>query len=384
LTGTQSLISKNRDGSMGHDYTCELLLNKSPDNTLCFEVGSSTAWAWSGISTELTVSANTWYHIAGVVSGSNMYLYVNGVVAATGSVVAPQWPDDMNPDMALGTHVGPGDLDWYFSGYLTDVRIWGVGRTQVQIQNAMTSSLAGNEVGLQAYFPMSEGTGTSVGDYHINVTLNDATLNAATWTLLTSLPIQLVSFAGSQEANDVVLKWKTLSEINNYGFDIQKKAGASSDWTKVGFVAGHGTTVDPHAYQFSDGVSAAGTYSYRLKQLDTDGKLAYSDPVVITVAEGLTGIAAAPVIPTAVTLMQNYPNPFNPSTTIRFGVPAGCRVTLTVYSALGQRVATLVDGEVPAGYHDVKFDAQLLCTGTYFYRLVTASLAETKSFMLVR
>jgi hypothetical protein len=382
LTGEQTLISKNRDGSMGHDYTCEVVLKKNADNTMFFEVGSSVAWAWSGSSTVATVSPNTWYHFAGVVNNSSLILYMDGVQVLSTPLSSAQWADNSGCDMVLATHDGPSGLGSYLNGYLADVRVWGVARTQVQIQAAKGTGLTGSEVGLQAYFPMSEGSGTLVGDYQLNG-LNDASTDAA-WTLLSSLPIQLASFAGAMDGGDVLLKWNTVSEVNNYGFDIQRKAGGAAEWTKVGFVAGHGTTVEPHAYLFRDDIASSGSYSYRLKQLDVDGRFSYTEPIIIAVAEGTTGVVEAPATPTAVSLMQNYPNPFNPSTTIRFGVPARTHVALAVYSSIGQLVATLVDEEMSAGYHDVRFDAAGLSSGTYYYRLLTPNHSQTMAFSLVK
>ena len=73
--------------------------------------------------------------------------------------------------------------------------------------------------------------------------------------------------------------------------------------------------------------------------------------------------------PVAFDLEQNFPNPFNPSTTIRYGLPHLSFVTLTVYNALGQKVAQLVDEQQQAGYHDVVFHDDQLASGVYFYRL---------------
>ena len=89
-------------------------------------------------------------------------------------------------------------------------------------------------------------------------------------------------------------------------------------------------------------------------------------------------------IPTVFSLNQNYPNPFNPSSTIGFGLPQRLHATLTVFNSLGQKVATLVQGEQEAGYHEVRFDGSGLASGVYFYRLQAGTNVETKKLMLIR
>ena len=89
-------------------------------------------------------------------------------------------------------------------------------------------------------------------------------------------------------------------------------------------------------------------------------------------------------IPRMFALDQNYPNPFNPSTIIHYGLPNHSHVTLTVFNTLGQQVAQLVDGEIDAGYHEVKFDGSGLSSGVYFYRLRTGDFVETKTLLLAR
>ena len=83
-------------------------------------------------------------------------------------------------------------------------------------------------------------------------------------------------------------------------------------------------------------------------------------------------------------LSQNYPNPFNPVTTIRFEVPESAHVRLDVYSITGQKVATLVNGETPAGMHQVHFDAGQLAGGVYLYRLSTPAGSFTKKLTLIK
>jgi len=83
-------------------------------------------------------------------------------------------------------------------------------------------------------------------------------------------------------------------------------------------------------------------------------------------------------------LDQNYPNPFNPSTAIRYGLPHKSAVQLAIFNTLGQQVATVVQGEQEAGFHEVRFDASGLAGGVYFYRLQAGTYVETRKLLLLR
>jgi hypothetical protein len=89
-------------------------------------------------------------------------------------------------------------------------------------------------------------------------------------------------------------------------------------------------------------------------------------------------------MPIRFALEQNYPNPFNPSTTIRYGLPNKTAVQLSVFNTLGQSVSTLVNGDMEAGYHEIKCDASGLSSGIYFYRLKAGDFVETKRLLLIR
>ena len=89
-------------------------------------------------------------------------------------------------------------------------------------------------------------------------------------------------------------------------------------------------------------------------------------------------------VPRQYLLEQNFPNPFNPTTTIRYALPQRSYVTLSVFNTLGQKVATLVDADQDAGYHELRFDSTRLASGVYFYQLRAGTFIETKKFLVVR
>jgi hypothetical protein len=120
-----------------------------------------------------------------------------------------------------------------------------------------------------------------------------------------------------------------------------------------------------------------GSYSYRLKQIDFDGTIEYSNEVFADVSA-----------PKNFALMQNYPNPFNPSTTIEFSIPQTSNVTIEVYNVIGENVASLVNQTLEAGYHRFNFNASNLPSGTYVYQLKATgqngTFVDTKKMLLMK
>jgi len=89
-------------------------------------------------------------------------------------------------------------------------------------------------------------------------------------------------------------------------------------------------------------------------------------------------------LPSEFALSGNYPNPFNASTVITYQLPLTGKVRLEIYNLLGEKVATLVDGEQQAGYISVSWEASELSSGLYFYKLTAGDFTETKRMTLVR
>ena len=185
------------------------------------------------------------------------------------------------------------------------------------------------------------------------------------------VPVELTCFAASIIGTDVNLSWITATEINNQGFEIERSTN-QSEWERIGFVEGNGSTTEMKYYSFSDTKLETGKYYYRLKQIDFDGTYEYSSIVEAEVT-----------IPLEYSLAQNYPNPFNPSTKINFSLAADSKVTLKIFDLLGQEVKTLVNGELSAGNHELTFNGVGLNSGVYFYR-INAEGVNGKNFTSVK
>ena len=197
------------------------------------------------------------------------------------------------------------------------------------------------------------------------------------------LPIQLSSFTVTIEGSSIArLSWRTVSELNNYGFEVQKSDTTQQRYQSIPnvFIPGHGTTNEPQHYSYVDSTVIPGTWYYRLKQIDFDGTVHYSDGIR---ANTLTGVRPME-IPGAFSLLQNYPNPWNPSTTIRYGLPHASFVTLSVYNTVGQQVARLVNEQQQSGYHEATFRGEGLASGVYFYRIQAGDFVASRKLLLLK
>jgi len=195
---------------------------------------------------------------------------------------------------------------------------------------------------------------------------------------LDALPVEITLFTANMLDGKVELNWETATEVNNYGFGVETLRATSDEWETIGFVEGHGNSNSAKDYSFIDNSVQNGVCSYRLKQIDFDGKYEYSDVVEVELA-----------LPQEYKLSQNYPNPFNPSTVIEYSIPTDVRgemqeVRLMVYDILGKEVATLVNESQSAGNYKVEFNASNLSSGVYFYRLESGNFKQIKKLMLIK
>ncbi|MCC6549090.1 MAG: T9SS type A sorting domain-containing protein [Ignavibacteriaceae bacterium] len=187
-----------------------------------------------------------------------------------------------------------------------------------------------------------------------------------------ALPVEFTALSANVTTNNVTVKWSTATEKNNRGFEVERKA-ADGQYITLAFVEGAGTSLETRNYSFDDQNVTAGLYNYRIKQVDFDGRYAYSDEIEVNVTT-----------PEKFELSQNYPNPFNPSTQISYSIKFDGNVTLRVYDFTGNQVAELVNGVQQAGSYTVQFNASNLSSGVYFYTISAPGFTSTKKLTLLK
>ena len=188
------------------------------------------------------------------------------------------------------------------------------------------------------------------------------------------LPVELSAFSANVLSDkDVMLNWRTETEVDNYGFEIQRQTFGNTEWTKIGFVDGNGNSNSPKNYSFIDHNPMNGSkFNYRLKQIDTDGEYEFSN------------VIEAEIFPGKFILSQNYPNPFNPNTKIIYQIPEASKVTIKVYNMLGAEVASLVNETKEPGIYEVEFNGKNLPSGTYIYRLIAGDFIQVNKMVLMK
>lgn len=288
-----------------------------------------------------------------------------------------------NPTLAKTTD---GGLTWnavtFPAGFDKYISIWGIG---IQDENNVWISdgngyVLNSKDGGAAWTQADKFCNNAI--YSISVVGTDLWFAGNGGTLIkgyktVEIPVELTSFSAAVKNNAVELTWRTATELNNKGFEVQRASSSTLprkyEWEKIGFVAGHGSTTMANTYSFTDGNIDCGTSIYRLKQIDFDGTYKYSNVVEINFNS-----------PAFFSLEQNFPNPFNPSTLIKYNIPEMSNVELKVFDITGQEVAALVNELQEAGQHTVMFDAASLSSGVYFYKIKAGNYTAQKKMLLIK
>lgn len=371
VPSSPSLISKTEVGGYAFYAT---------GTTLYFDIRVNGSYRT--VSYNYASKFNEWHHIAATFDGQATRLYIDtAYVAVDFAHITNTYPIQYGYQNALiiggEASVSGASNGNFFNGSMDEVRIWNYARSQDSIVASRNRELNGTESGLVGYWNFNEGSGSTAADQTSNH--HDGTLtNSPVWIGSgPALPVELSSFTVVPVNGTAILSWRTESETDNHGFDIEKRrpdGPLSNTWERIAFVPGHGTSASVHDYSYVDERVTAGRSVYRLRQIDRDGSFSYSSEVSVTEENN----------PSRFALMQNHPNPFNPSTTISYQLSEPGSVTLTVYDMLGREIAVLVNEVQNAGVHTVTFNARSRASGLYFYTLHTKNNIATKRMNLLQ
>ena len=291
-----------------------------------------------------TIQNNQWYHGAAVTVGTDIVVYLNGEVDATGNMGLSTLA---NTPFYIGRAASGHEEPRKFNGIIDEVRIWDVPHTQQEIQQYMNQQLTGTEPGLVGYWQFKEGTGNTAYDKTVNAN-HGSVIGGATW-INSSAPIGPSWLTSSLDSGVC---------FPNSAMDIE----FLFDATELDTGDYYGSIIIKSSDPFSPSVVV---------------------PIHLIVSTTV-GVEDEYALPTEYNLYQNFPNSFNPSTTIKYSIPKESKVSLIVFNLLGEEVTTLVNAEQSAGNYSVEFNAANLPSGVYFYQLKAGDYLQTKKMILLK
>lgn len=233
----------------------------------------------------------------------------------------------------------------------------------------------------------NSSTSTPTGFITSNVTTIDPTTFFALGSLTADnpLPVNMLSVnAVAKNGRTAVIQWETASEQDNLGFVIYRSETENGNFEQIASyqtsdkLRGQGTRLENTKYLYEDSRNTlpGKEYFYKLVSVDIDG----TRHDITLGGQRIWSVQ----LPFEYALDQNYPNPFNPVTTIQFSLEKAARTTLEIYNVLGQKVATLVNGELSAGAYRYQWNGSGMASGIYFYRLRSDNFVATKKMLLVK
>lgn len=220
------------------------------------------------------------------------------------------------------------------------------------------------------------------GNRRLAVIINDQGANRVKLIMMQPqpvVPVTLLSFTANRDHTAVHLTWITLAETNNFGFEVQRLTDADSRWKSIGFVAGSGTGSFRRTYRYRDQLDRtlldADRLLYRLRQIDNDGSSEYS-PIVEATIGGSQG---------ALSLHTAWPNPASRKITVRYSLPDAVSARLTVYSIVGQEMASFEGDELSGGgEHILSMNTASFPPGGYLVELTADNARLVRQFVVKR
>ena len=365
------------------DRSYELVLNSNREIEFRISFDGSTVTTFTSTS---ILSLNTWTHVRAVIinQGANKFLglWIDGLnEGAPYCCSSSSSLHNSSADFAIsgvdydGLDLAAGE----FVGAIDEVCLSSTDRWHsTSLGHALPSSFDTdadteafwkfNDVGSNPVFAAK----TLAGDEWLD-TSGNGNNDLSEKNLSGSLPVELAAFDAVVDGAAVLLRWETVSETNNAGFQVEHRY-FDGDFEPVDFVEGQGTTLEAQRYSYRVEDLDPGRHVFRLRQIDFDGTFEHHPEVEVFVE-----------LPGTYALSGAYPNPFNPETQVTLMVATKQQVRVEVYDVVGRRVALLHDGLLEADeLHRFVFEAPHLPSGLYLYRVLGEHFSDVKSMTLVK
>lgn len=182
-------------------------------------------------------------------------------------------------------------------------------------------------------------------------------------------PVELISFSAVNKNGAIELIWKTSSESNNKGWDMERFIPGTIAWQKIGFLEGKGNSATANSYSFIDRNTIVGnTVQYRLKQIDNDGSTRYSNIVIVKLTNEKAELTA-------------FPNPVKNITVVRFNTSTSSRIKLDLYNNKGQLVQQIANEIFTAGSHSLQVNTSTFPAGQYYLKLIEGGTVHSYSLL---
>ena len=373
-----SQLGSDIDGNSYQDASgASISLNSDGDRVAIGATLDDDAGTNSGVVCVYEWNGSSWSQLGSNIAGEGAHDYFGSGVSL-----------DSNGDrVAIGAYGNDGTAN--FAGHVR-IYIWNGGnwihggsdidgeavddRSGGEFGHSVSIASNGERVAIGAF--QNDGGGSDAG--HVRVyDISDA-----------ALPVELTSFELLETRNNgITLKWITESEINNLGFNLDRKTPIT-DWSQIASyvthpaLQGQGSVSHQTIYTFTDNnVQENEYYDYRLSDVDYDGNVEYH-------SLQLMGVSSSNV-PEQFVLYPNYPNPFNPVTTIRYDLSKESLVDITIYDMLGNVVHNLVNANESTGYKSIQWHAtnnqgEPVSAGVYLYKIQAGNFVDTKKMILLK
>ena len=375
-TTYRSIVGQEATPGMGRFYLATY------NNRLLSACGYGNGTFISGTT---TLVVGNWYHAAITYDGTDIKLYLNGILEASQT----QNPEPAQGGLQIGKNRGL--TSQIYRGTIDEVRIWDYARNSSDIQGKKDCELNGNETGLLAYYDFNQGIAaanntseTTLLDRQTNsaakngiltgpFALTGATSNwvvnsGSNFGLCIALPIELTVFDGQAQDNSNLLYWQTAMEIDNEYYVVQKSKDGIN-WIDAGKVDAQGDSNAAQDYSFEDTDPYTSTY-YRLNYFDTEGVGEFSNVIVINNTQ-LENIASFSV----------FPNPANDIISFRLDTDSEImdEVSITLVNGFGQKV---LFRKADTDSQKMNLNVSSFTSGVYYLVIDTDQQSFTKKLII--